>query len=141
MLLELGFLLLILLAIVGLIAVVVILLSRREERRQKANRALRKEILENGRRGEATVMYARVTGDQFRSERRALVTGKFNIKIPDTGEEYVLSRKWLAVPQQYVPELKGNNVLPVTVHRDNRQLVLFDFDKTGPVLDITFVDP
>jgi hypothetical protein len=104
------------------------------------NAAVRREILEKGRKGTATIISAKARGTQFQSEERTLMNVKCRIKMNDTGREYVLVREVLAVPLPYVSEFKINNVLPVTVHRGDSKMVLFEFDETGSASDITFED-
>lgn len=87
------------------------------------------------------MLNSRVFGEVMNGDRRSLVAGKFNIKILDSVEEYILRRTELAVPLQNVSDLKYDNVIPVHIHRDDRNLVLFEFDREGPRFSFRFATP
>ena len=101
---------------------------------------LKQEILDRGRRGEATVLHADFYGKcmGLGAGKQGVARAKFRVRLLDTGEEYELSREGLRVPLQYMSDLREGSVLALTVHKDDPQEVVFDFDQSTPAEAISF---
>ncbi len=106
---------------------------KKESKNKNKNAEIIKDILSNGREATATVLSALMlppTPDYM--EELVSMKVKFRIKFHDKGTEYFLRREKFWVPANYVSDFKVNNELPVTVHKNNLQWVLFEFAKTNP---------
>jgi hypothetical protein len=130
-----------LLPVMGILRIFVFILELLTNKKgEDKKNAIRKSILENGRKATATIMEASTAGTRKSIEERVLMRVKFSIKFDHNGYEYPFVREYLPVPMPYVSEFKVNNSLRCTVAKHDLNLVLFEFDEKCSALDITFKD-
>ncbi len=112
-----------------MVSIMVLFLIRtlkRMKKNENKNTAIIKEILGNGREATATILSVSMRNLPHEESYMRVI---FRIKFQDTGDEYFLRREEFRVPMQYISDFRVNNELPVTVHRDNLQWVLFEFGR------------
>lgn len=119
-------------AILALVILFIRMLSKESTSFEEKNDAIRKEIMESGITAEATILEAEsVGGKDFVGAGRTLVKVDFTIHLTETGEVYNFSRRRLSVPLNLVSDFRKGKTLPIMIHKNDRNLLLFDFDRNG----------
>lgn len=129
--------------IILVIFVVVKLISfaikQAEKSREKKHRFFdryRKFLLNSGNKGIATVVASTHIGRCEDFEVREVYEVNVSIINEVTDEQFELTRS-LNVPLENVSDMKKGNTIPVWIHPDDKEIILFDFDKDGWAMNIT----